>query len=84
LVKRKPQDLAIRNPALIFFVIKLVRILDGIPFNSGNKCVIYFNIIANSQTGLSERIEFRCRVKDKVLHKFYQVVQEATSELKDL
>jgi hypothetical protein len=61
-----------------------VRTLDGIPLNNNNKCVIYFNIIANPQTNLFERIEFRRRVKDKVLHEFYQIVRKATSELKNL
>jgi hypothetical protein len=71
LVRRGPQNLAISNPALTPFAIKLVRILDSIPFNSRNKCVIYFNLIANSQTGSFKRIKFRRRVKDKVLHKLY-------------
>jgi hypothetical protein len=48
-----------------------VRTLDGIPFNSGNECVAYFNVIADPQTGLSKRIEFRRRAEDKVLHEFY-------------
>jgi hypothetical protein len=48
-----------------------VRTLDSISLNSNNKCVTYFNIIANSQIDLPERIEFRRRVKDKILHKFY-------------
>jgi hypothetical protein len=61
-----------------------VRTLNDIPLNSNNECVIYFNIIANPQTGSSKRIKLRRRVKDKVLHKFYQVMREATSELKDL
>jgi hypothetical protein len=61
-----------------------VRILNDISFNSSNKCVAYFNIIANSQTDLSEKIEFRRRAEDKVLHKFYQIVREAISELKNL
>jgi hypothetical protein len=71
LVKRGPQNLAIGNPALISFAIKLVRILDGISLNSGNKCVAYFNIIADPQTGLSKRIKLYRRVEDKVLHEFY-------------
>jgi hypothetical protein len=84
LVKRRPQDLAIGNLALTLFTIKLVRTLDDIPLNNGDKCVAYFNIIANSQTSLSEKIEFRRRVKDKVLHKLYQVVRGTTSELENL
>jgi hypothetical protein len=48
-----------------------VRTLDGIPLNNGDKCVTYFNIIANSQTDLFKRIELRRRVKDKVLHELY-------------
>jgi hypothetical protein len=71
LVKRGPQDLAIGNPALTLFTIKLVRTLDGISLNNSNKCVAYFNIIVNSQTDLPERIEFRRRAKDKILHKLY-------------
>jgi hypothetical protein len=71
LVKRGPQDLAIENPALTLFAIKLVRILDSISFNSSNECVAYFNIIADPQTSLFKRIELRRRAKDKVLHKFY-------------
>jgi hypothetical protein len=71
LVKRGPQDLAIENPILILFIIKLVRILDGISFNNDNKCVAYFNIIADPQTSLSKRIKLRRRAEDKVLHKFY-------------
>jgi hypothetical protein len=71
LVKRGPQDLAIGNLTLTLFIIKLVRTLDGIPFNNGNKCVAYFNIIANSQTSLPERIELRRRAKDKILYKLY-------------
>jgi hypothetical protein len=63
--------LAIKNPALTLFITKLVRTLDGIPLNSSNKCVTYFNVIANLQTDLFKRIEFRRRAKDKVLHKFY-------------
>jgi hypothetical protein len=84
LVKRGPQDLVIGNPALIPFAIKLVRTLDGIFFNSNDECVAYFNIIADLQTGLSERIELRRRAKDKVLHELYQVVRETISELEDL
>jgi hypothetical protein len=61
-----------------------VRTLDSISLNSNNKCVTYFNIIANSQIDLPERIEFRRRVKDKILHKFYQVMRETISELKNL
>jgi hypothetical protein len=61
-----------------------VRILDNIPLNSSDKCVVYFNIIADLQTGLFKRIELRCRVEDKVLHKFYQVMRGATSELENL
>ena len=63
--------MAIKNFTLIPFTIKLVRTLDGISLNNDNKCVAYFNIIADLQTGLSERIEFRRRAEDKVLHKFY-------------
>jgi hypothetical protein len=84
LIKRGSQNLAIKNPALIPFTIKLVRTLDNISFNSDNKCVTYFNIIANPQTSLFKRIKFRRRAKDKVLHKFYQIMREAISELKDL
>jgi hypothetical protein len=84
LVKRRPQNLAIRNLALISFIIKLVRTLDGISLNNGNKCVTYFNIIADLQISLPERIKLRRRAEDKVLHKFYQVMREATSELEDL
>jgi hypothetical protein len=61
-----------------------VRTLNSIPFNSSNKCVIYFNIIADPQTSLFKRIEFRRRVKDKVLHEFYQIIRETTSELQNL
>jgi hypothetical protein len=61
-----------------------VRTLDDISFNNNNKCVAYFNIIADSQTGLSERIEFRRRIKDKILYEFYQVIRGTISELKDL
>jgi hypothetical protein len=61
-----------------------VRILDGIPLNNNNKCVTYFNVIANLQTNLFKRIEFRRRAKNKILHKLYQVMRKATSELKDL
>jgi hypothetical protein len=84
LVKRRPQDLAIRNPALIFFIIKLVRTLNGISLNNSNKCVTYFNVIANPQTGLPKRIKLRRRAEDKVLHKLYQMIRETTNELKDL
>jgi hypothetical protein len=48
-----------------------VRTLDGISFNSNDKCVTYFNIIANPQTSLFKRIELRRRVEDKVLHELY-------------
>jgi hypothetical protein len=61
-----------------------VRILDGISFNNNNKCVTYFNIIANPQTNLFERIKLRRRAKDKILYKFYQIMRETTSELKNL
>jgi hypothetical protein len=71
LVRRGPQDLAIGNPALIFFIIKLVRILNSIPLNSDNKCVTYLNFIINSQIGSPERIKFRRRVKDKILRELY-------------
>jgi hypothetical protein len=71
LVKRKPQDLAIRNPMLTLFATKLVRTLDGISLNNGDKYVAYFNIIADLQTGLPERIELRRRAEDKVLREFY-------------
>jgi hypothetical protein len=84
LVKRGSQNLAIGNLALTFFTIKLVRTLNGIFLNSSNKCVAYFNVIANSQTNLFKRIELRRRAEDKILHEFYQVVRGATSELKDL
>jgi hypothetical protein len=84
LVKRGPQDLAIGNPALTPFATKLVRTLDGIPLNSGDECVAYFNVIADPQTGSPERIELRRRAEDKVLHELYQVVRGATSELEDL
>ena len=84
MVKRESQDLAIGNPALTPFIIKFVRTLDNIPLNNSNKCVAYFNIIADPQIGLSKRIEFRRRAKDKVLYKFYQIMREATSELKNL
>jgi hypothetical protein len=53
------------------FTIKLVRILDNISLNNGNKYVAYFNIIADSQTNLFKRIKFRRRAEDKVLHEFY-------------
>jgi hypothetical protein len=69
---------------LIFFVTKLVRTLNSIPLNSDNKCVAYFNIIANLQINLFKRIKFRRRAKDKVLYKFYQIMRETTSELEDL
>jgi hypothetical protein len=69
---------------LIFFTIKLVRILDSIPFNSNNKCVIYLNFITDLQIGSPERIEFRRRAEDKVLREFYQIMREAISELEDL
>jgi hypothetical protein len=84
LVKREPQNLAIRNPTLIPFITKLVRTLDGISFNNNDKCVTYFNIIANPQTSLPKRIKFRRRAKDKILYKLYQIVRGATSELKNL
>jgi hypothetical protein len=61
-----------------------VRTLDNIPLNSDNKCVTYFNIIANLQTSSFKRIKFRRRAENKVLHEFYQVIRETTSELKDL
>jgi hypothetical protein len=61
-----------------------VRTLDGISFNNNNKCVAYFNVIANPQTSLFKRIEFRRRAEDKVLYKLYQVVRETTNELEDL
>jgi hypothetical protein len=61
-----------------------VRTLDSISLNNGNKCVTYFNIIANPQTGLPKRIKLRRRAKDKVLHKFYQVMRKATNELENL
>jgi hypothetical protein len=61
-----------------------VRILNGISLNNDNKCVIYFNIIADPQTDLFERIKLRRRVKDKVLHKFYQIMRKAISELENL
>jgi hypothetical protein len=61
-----------------------VRTLDDIPLNNGNKCVTYFNIIANPQINLFERIKFRRRIKDKVLHKLYQVIRETINELKNL
>jgi hypothetical protein len=61
-----------------------VRILNGILLNSNNKCVTYFNVIANLQINLSERIKLRRRVENKVLHKFYQVMRETISELKNL
>jgi hypothetical protein len=48
-----------------------VRILDGIFFNSNDECVAYFNIIADPQISLPERIELRRRAKDKILHVFY-------------
>jgi hypothetical protein len=63
LVKRGSQNLAIRNSALTPFIIKLVRTLDGISLNSNNKCVAYFNIIANSQTNLLWR-NGMCGLKD--------------------
>jgi hypothetical protein len=69
---------------LIPFATKLVRTLDGISLNNGNKCVAYFNVIADPQISLFERIELRRRAEDKVLHEFYQVMRETTSELKDL
>jgi hypothetical protein len=84
LIKRRPQDLAIKNPTLTPFITKLVRTLDGISLNNNNKCVTYFNIIANSQTNLFKRIKFRRRAKNKVLHEFYQDIREMISELKDL
>jgi hypothetical protein len=84
LVKRGPQNLTIKNPALISFITKLVRILDSIPLNNDNKCVTYFNVIANPQTDLSKKIKLCRRVKDKVLHEFYQVMRGAISELKNL
>ena len=34
LIRRGPQDLAIENFALVFFIIKLVRTLEGIPLNN--------------------------------------------------
>jgi hypothetical protein len=72
LVKRGPQDLAIRNPALTLFIIKLVRTLDNISLNNNNnKYVAYFNIIANSQINLFKRIELRRRAENKILHKLY-------------
>jgi hypothetical protein len=71
LVKRRPQDLAIGNFALISFITKLVRTLDSIPLNNDDKCVTYFNIIADPQTGLSKKIELCRRAEDKVLHKLY-------------
>jgi hypothetical protein len=61
-----------------------VRTLDNIPLNNDNECVIYFNIIADLQTSLSKKIELYRRVKDKILHKFYQVMREAISELENL
>jgi hypothetical protein len=48
-----------------------VRILDNISLNNSNKCVAYFNVIADPQTNLFKRIELRRRAKDKVLHEFY-------------
>jgi hypothetical protein len=84
LVKRGSQDLTIKNLTLTSFTIKLVRILDGIPLNNNNKCVTYFNVIADPQTNLSKRIEFRRRTENKVLHELYQIMRETTSELKDL
>ena len=71
MIKRGPQDLAIRNPALTLFIIKLVRILNGISFNNGNKCVVYFNFIADLHISSFKRVEFRRRAEDKVLYKFY-------------
>jgi hypothetical protein len=71
LVKRGSQNLAIKNSALTPFAIKLVRTLDNIFFNNDNKCVTYFNVIANPQTNLFKKIEFRRRTKDKVLYEFY-------------
>jgi hypothetical protein len=64
LVRRGPQDLAIGNPALTPFATKLVRTLDGIPLNSGDECMTYFNLIADPQTGSPERIELRRRAED--------------------
>jgi hypothetical protein len=61
-----------------------VRTLNGISLNNSNKCVAYFNIIANPQTDLPERIKLRRRAEDKILYKFYQVVRGTTSELEDL
>jgi hypothetical protein len=61
-----------------------VRTLDNISFNNGNECVAYFNIIANLQTSSPERIKFRRRAKDKVLHELYQVIREAINELENL
>jgi hypothetical protein len=46
--------------------------------------VTYLNFIANPQTNSPERIKFRRRAKDKVLRKFYQIMREATNELKNL
>jgi hypothetical protein len=71
LVKRGPQDLVIKNLTLISFTTKLVRTLDSISLNNNNKCVTYFNIIANLQTDSFKKIEFRRRAKDKVLYKLY-------------
>jgi hypothetical protein len=84
LVRRRPQDLAINNPALTFFIIKLVRTLDSIPLNNNNKCVTYLNFIINPQTSSPEKIKFRRRAKDKVLRELYQIMREIISELKNL
>jgi hypothetical protein len=71
LVRRGPQDLTISNSTLIPFIIKLVRTLDNIPLNNSNKCVTYFDLIADPQIGSPKKIELRRRAENKVLREFY-------------
>ena len=71
LIGYRQYNLTINNPTLAPFASKLIRTINKIPLTSSDKCITYFNSIANPKTTPPDKIKLRRKAEDKILRKLY-------------